>query len=223
MTSGIVLTETRHAGGFMVSEQPSGRFSRDSVTLGQSQTIVAGQVLGKSTAGFGTLTPGAGTAGGSNTGNGTISTVTAGAGCQAGTYRMVADAALRWDVFDPSGRNIGQALDAVAFAGQIGFTITHGATAFAAGDTFSVAVTETDPSDAGQYKALNLSATDGSQNAVAISWGNYTTGSGVTMTITVIDRDAEVRGVDLTYPAGATNNQIGAINAQLLALGIVVR
>jgi hypothetical protein len=295
MNIGIVLTETRHPGGFMVSEAP-GRLSRDAVVIAQSQTLVAGQVLGEPTVGDGSFAAAAGVALGTNTGTGTMSTPSVGVGVQAGTYRMVASAPLRWDVFDPAGRNIGEAFDATAFAGQINFTITHSSTAFAAGDEFSVAATETDPSDAGDFVALGVSsgvtnaatssssavlhfaavpasiiagmvvadlttpaaiaagttvlsataetvtmsedavgggvlngdsitfmAADGSENAAAISWGNYTTAAGETMEGTVIHRNAEVRGVDLTYPAGASAAQIAVINAQLLALDIVVR
>jgi hypothetical protein len=293
-TTGIVLTENRHAGGFMVSEAP-GRFSRDDVTLAQNQNVVAGQVLGEALKGSGSFSPGSASAQSGNTGNGTVGTVTAGVGVQAGTYRLQAIAATHFEVFDPSGRLIGEANTGTAFVGQIGFTITAGGTAFVSGDAFTVAVTETDPSDAGEFVALGVStavtsaatssgstltfaavpssviagmvvadlttsgvipagttvssvtattvvlsanvtsggvlsgdtitftAADGSQNAAAISWGNYSTGSGVTMPITVIDREAEVRGVDLTYPAGASAAQIAVINAQLLAIGIVVR
>ncbi len=298
-TTEIVLTENRHAGGFMVSEAP-GRFSRDAVTLAQSQTIVAGQILGMATKGDGTFSPGSASAVAGNTGNGTVGTVTAGVGVQAGTYRLQAIAATHFEVFDPSGRLIGEANTGTAFAGQIGLTITAGGTAFVSGDAFTVAVTETDPTDAGEFVALGVSsattngatssssavlnfgagnvpasvlvgmvvadvttsgviaagttvssinatagtvtmsgdalsggvlsgdvitftAADGSQLAAAISWANYTTGAGATMSITVIDREAEVRGVDLTYPAGATAAQIAAANAQLLAIGVVVR
>ena len=222
MTTGIVQTETRHPGGFMVSEA-NGRYSRDSVTIGQNQAIVAGQVLGESLPGAGTFAAAAAVPNGSNAGNGTVSAPTTAAGAQSGTYTVRAIAPLVWEVADPSGRVIGEARNAVAFNTQIGFTITAGGTAFAAGDQFTVAVTETDPADAKQYKALNLAATDGSQNALVISWGNYTTGAGQTMPATVVARDAEVRGVDLVWPAGISVPQLAAGIAQLAAVGIVVR
>lgn len=44
------LTETRHAGGFILSEQ-DGHQSRDNVTLVSGQNLVAGTVLGKITSG----------------------------------------------------------------------------------------------------------------------------------------------------------------------------
>lgn len=126
-------------------------------------------------------------------------------------------------MIDPSGKLIGEGANSAAFAGQIGFTMTAGTTPFAAGDKFTVAVTETDPADAGEYLPLNLSATDGTENAAGISWDNYTPPSGGTMSGTAIVRNAEVKGVNLTYPSGANSTQIAAINAQLAALGIIVR
>ena len=61
------------------------------------------------------------------------------------------------------------------------------------------------------------------KNAAGISWDNYTPPSGGTMSGTAIVRNAEVKGVNLTYPSGANSTQIAAINAQLAALGIIVR
>lgn len=304
MTTGIVLTELRHAGGFMVSEA-NGRRSRDAVTVDQNQALVPGQVLGMAIAGDGAFAAAAAAAVGGNTGNGTVSAPSVGAGALTptiGTYRLVAIAATKFEVFDPLGNMIGEGTTGTAFAAQIGFTITAGGTAFVAGDAFTVAVTETDPSNAGKFVALGQSAAvtngttssssavlhfaavpawviaavaagtpvviadattggviaanttlssatptsvtmsanalsggvlsgdtitftaqDGSQIPAGISWGNYTTGSGVTMLGTAIRRTAEVRGVDLVYPLGATAAQIAAANAGLLALGIVVR
>lgn len=219
-TTGIVLTESLHAGDFMVSEAP-GRLSRQQVTIGAA--VTTGLVLGVATKGMGTFAAAAGVAGSGNTGNGTMGTPSAGTGAQAGSYRAVAIAALEWEVFDPSGTLLGVAADATAFSNQVGFTITHGATAFVAGDTFTVAVTETDPSDAGQYLPLSLSATDGTENAAGVSWDNYTPPSGGTMNGVIIARSAEVKGVGLTYPSGANSTQIAAINAQLAALDIIVR
>jgi len=310
-TTGIVLTENRHAGGFMVSEAP-GRYSRQSILIAANQNLIAGQILGMAKAGSGSFAAGAAAAVSGNTGNGTVSAPSVGVGVQAGSYRLQAISASAWEVFDPSGNMIGEAKNAAAFAGQIGFTITAGGTAFVAGDAFTVLVSETDPSDASQFVALGVSsavttaatasssavltfaggipsliapgnvsvpaiiagmaiadlttsgvippgttvlsvntanntvtmsanaaaggvvlgdtitftATDGSQNPAAINWSNVNTvTSGATSAATAIVREAEVRGVDLIYPAGATAAQIAAINAALLAppLGIVVR
>lgn len=220
MTTGIVLTEAKHAGAFMVSEA-NGRRSRQQVTI--AAAVTTGMVVGMGTKGDGSMAAAAGVAGGSNTGNGTMNTPSAQTGAQAGTYTVKYDSATRFSVFDPSGKLVGEGVNGTAFNNQIEFTMTAGGTAFVADDVFTIAVTETDPSDAGEYEPLNLSATDGTQNAAGISWDNYTPPSGGTMQGTIIAREAEVRGVDLTYPSGASGTQIAAINAQLAALGIIVR
>jgi len=309
--SGIVLTENRHAGGFMVSEAP-GRYSRQAILIAANQNLIAGQILGMATKGDGSFAAGAAAAASGNTGNGTVSTPAVEVGVQAGSYRIVAISATEFEVFDPLGNLVAIAKTATAFASQIGFTITAGGTAFVAGDSFTIAVTETDPSDAGEFVALGVSsavttaatasgsavltfaggipslnapgnvsvpaiipgmvvadlttsgvipagttvlsvntanntvtmsanaaaggvvsgdtitftANDGSQNPAAINWANVNTvTSGATTTATAIVREAEVRGVDITYPAGASAAQIAAINAALLAppLGIVIR
>src|SRR5262245_40743451 len=55
-----VLTETKHAGSCIVSEEEA-LYSCDAITIAQSQTILANQVLGQLTAGgqFVVLAPGA--------------------------------------------------------------------------------------------------------------------------------------------------------------------
>lgn len=219
-TTGIVLTESLHPGDFMVSEAP-GRLSRQAVLI--AAAVTTGLILGAATKGMGTFAAAAGVAGGSNTGNGTMGTPSAGVGAQVGSYTVEYIAPTLFNVIDPSGKLIGEGANSAAFAGQIGFTMTAGTTPFAAGDKFTVAVTETDPADAGEYLPLNLSATDGTENAAGISWDNYTPPSGGTMSGTAIVRNAEVKGVNLTYPSGANSTQIAAINAQLAALGIIVR
>jgi hypothetical protein len=223
-TTGITLNEALHAGSFMVSEAP-GRLSRQEVVLAANETVVTGQILGVGTKGDGTFAAAAGVAGSGNTGNGTMGTPATATGAQAGTYTVEYVSATRFNVYDPNGKLVGEGVNGTAFAGgQVAFTMTAGGTAFVANDSFTIAVTETDPSDAGDYEPLNLSATDGTQNAVGISWENYSTvTSDAVMNITIIARNAEVRGNNLTYPTGATTTQIAAINAQLAALGIIVR
>src|SRR6266478_2943099 len=161
MTTGIVQTESRHAGSFMVSEAP-GRLSRDRFVVALSQTLVAGQVVGK----------------------------------------------------------IGVAV-AATFNSQIKFVIADGSNDFAIGDAFSVTVgiEETDY----QIAAYNPAGADGTQRVAGILWEGVTTdganlGAGV-----VIARAAEVRGVDLTWPAGITAVQKADAIRQLEKLGIIVR
>ena len=85
---------------------------------------------------------GAGVAG-TNTGNGTISAITVAAPAQKGVYSIVFTAATKFNVFDPSGVELVPGTTGVAYSQEgVGFTITAGGTAFVAGDTFNVTITQ---------------------------------------------------------------------------------
>ena len=189
------------------------------------QFIDVGTVLGQITQGAWSVA--AAVAGGSNAGNGTVAlgspAAIAGA-AQVGTYKAVALAALEWEVYDPNGKLLGVAADAAAFSNQIAFTIAHGSTPFAAGDVFTFAIT--DAAGAGQYTALNLSATDGSQNAVGVAAKAETAQAGADNIngLVVLARGPAVLLADgLVWPSGITSTQQAAALAQLAALGIIVR
>lgn len=189
------------------------------------QFVDVGTVLGEITQGAWSVA--AAVAGGSNAGNGTVAlgspAAIAGA-AQVGTYRAVAIAALEWEVYDPSGELLGVAADAAAFSNQIAFTITHGSTPFAAGDVFTFAVTAA--AGAGQLTALNLSATDGSQNAVGVVVKAETAVAGTdnVNALAYLARGPAVLLADgLVWPSGITSTQQAAATAQLAALGIVIR
>jgi hypothetical protein len=204
---------------FVLSEA-NGRLSRQHVTI--AADVVVGQVLGVGVATDGSFAAAAGVAASGNTGNGTMSTPSIGADAQAGTYTIEYTAAGCFNVYDPAGRLIGEGANGAAFNDQIGFTMTAGGAAFAAGDMWTIVVTETAPTNAGQYLPLNLSATDGTQNAAGISWDDYAPPAGGAVQGVAIVRDAEVLADLLIYPNGANRAEIRAINVQLAALGIVV-
>jgi len=83
------------------------------------------------------------TAAGTNTGNGTIGSVSAVAGALVGTYKATATSASNWTVTDPEGNSLAAATTGSAYShGGIAFTITAGGTAFAAGDTFTLTVVD---------------------------------------------------------------------------------
>jgi hypothetical protein len=225
MTTGIVQTESRHPGGFMVSEA-NGMKSRDKFAVALSQTIVAGQVCGKTAVVSGATSSVAADAG--NTGNGVFTldvTAPVSAGAKDGVYRVINDLVAansgEFIVLDPDGIEIGRVAVAATFNNQIKFVIADGATDFAIGDAFSVTVglEETDY----QVEALNLSGTDGSQRPACISWGNVTTDGSNLGAGTFITRDAEVRGVDLVWPSGITAAQLAEGLRALEKLGIIVR
>lgn len=79
-------------------------------------------------------------AGGGNTGNGTISAVTSDPDLsKPGDYTVEFTAATAFNVYDPDGYQLKPGATGTAYSDQgIGFTITAGATAFVAGDTFTI-------------------------------------------------------------------------------------
>ena len=215
------LYEQWHNGGFVVSEA-NGHRSRDLVTITGGVNVLAGTVLGQITSTNASPVANA-VAGASNVGNGTLAI-----GTQpvlnvtpAGAWTITFTDATHFSMSGPGGfvevdLPVGTAFDAEGMV----FTITAGGTAFAAGDTFVITVTS--PGTAGQYRPLNPSASDGTQNAAAILWAT----TNVTMensTATVISRSAEVNASELLWPVSATPTQIAAATAQLNALGIVLR
>jgi hypothetical protein len=90
---------------------------------------------------------GAATAEAGNTGNGTVALggPAYGTGVVAGTWRAVLIEPVTnggiWSVFRPDGTREGEAVTGTLYNGGIKFTISDGATDFAAGDGFTFAVT----------------------------------------------------------------------------------
>ncbi|KAB2937386.1 head decoration protein [Hyphomicrobium sp.] len=223
------LTETLHAGGYIVSEA-NGALSREEVVIAASQTLVPGRVLGKVAdggPGGGAVTVGAAVAAAGNIGNGVFGTPTAAAGAPAGDYSVViiepASNAGTFAVFKPDGSLDGTGVVAVAYNGTINFTLADGGTDFVAGDRWTVPVSYADAAAAGQYKAFNQDGTDGSQVAAGISFDDVVTGVGETKKATVHVRHCEVRGSDLTWPSDIESGEKALAIEQLLALGIIVR
>jgi hypothetical protein len=220
----LVITENRHSFGFVVSEDEPGRRSRDEVTLLQ-QTYDTPPDFSQAGTVLGVYGPTTGApvyaATGGNTGNFTCGTVTESAGAIVGAYRGEFVAPTVYNLFDPNNDFVGEGHTGAAFSGGgVGFTLTAGGTAAIAGDSFTQTVGAN--ANAGKYNPVSLTATDGTQNAAAIL-GNTIDASGGNTKVTVIARDAEVNGGELIYPPGASASQIAALNAQLQALGIIVR
>lgn len=76
-----------------------------------------------------------------------------------------------------------------------------------------------------KYVRHDADASDGSEDEAGVLFAPQIndTGSAVDVTATIILRDAEVNGDDLTYEDGADGNQITTSNTALAALGIIVR
>ena len=210
--------EGKYTAEFILSEANGSR-SRENVIVLSGENLKAGHVIGRTLV---SPTVGAAAALGTNVGNGTVSAPTAGNGVQRGTYKVVFTEPNTnlgtFNVFDPSGQFIGDGVVGTAFAGEVGFTISDGATDFVAGDAFTIAVTggtykveEYDPADVSSggrpYGVLlsNVDATAADRPGVAIV------------------RQAEVREADLTWFSGATATQRETARDLLAAAGLIVR
>lgn len=222
--TGTPITELRHSGGFVVS-QSNGERSVDQVTLLQqaAQTTPptnetqAGTVLGTILDG----TSGVYAANGGNTGNFTCGAVALTQGVVEGIYAIEFIAPTVFNVTDPNGKFVGEGHTGVAFVGEgVGFTLTAGGAAAIAGDGATVTIAAN--ANVGLWNVLSLTAADGTQNPTGILY-NTVDATGGNTAVTVMSRACEVNGSELIYPAGATVNQIAAINAQLQAIGIIVR
>lgn len=85
----------------------------------------------------------AGVAGGGNTGNGTIGTVSATQSAEAGAHTVTMLTATTFKVSTPSGIRLKDGATGSAYtAGGVTFTITVGGTPMVAGDSFTVTVTK---------------------------------------------------------------------------------
>lgn len=134
----MTLTESRHAGGFLISEANGWR-SRETVLVTGAAALAAGTVLGLVLASSITQEF-------TGTGNGVLTpdvTTPLLAGVQEGAYRVVCiepgSNVGTFAVYDPQGVHLGSHVVAgAAFANQIKFAIADGATDFVAGDTFTL-------------------------------------------------------------------------------------
>ena len=219
------LTEAAHPGTFIIREAPFDH-CRDNIVVAESQTIVVGEVLGRRISAAATVTSSV-VADGSNTGNGVLTldgSAPVAVGAQDGVYRAVCIAVAtnggEFEVVDPSGIELGRAAVGATFNNQIKFVVHDGTNDFAAGDAFSITVGIADT--AYEYVALNLAATDGTQNAAGIAVYPITTSSSGNLA-GLVRGPADVRGSDLTWPGGITAPQQAEGLRQLERLGIITR
>lgn len=125
------------------------------ITIASGASHIRGELLGEITLGDATAAAKAG----GNTGNGTISAVTLAAGAKAGVYTVRFTAATVFTVEDPDGLVLGvNGATGVAWADDLGFTITVGGTPFAAADGFDITVA----AGSGKYALALAAATNGS-------------------------------------------------------------
>lgn len=165
------------------------------------------------------LAPAAAVANGGNTGNGTVGATTGQLGIQLGTYNVEFIAATAFNVYAPDGKLVAEGKTGVAFANQLGFTITAGGTAFVAGDGFTIAVA----AGSGKIVPLSLTAVDGSAVAVGVVSRQATVSASVDTPVVCIERLGVLLADGLIYPSGASAPQIAAINAILAKNFLIVR
>lgn len=125
-----------------------------------SGNLVRGTILGMKSSDSVTVTPG-----GTNTGNGTLGSISIGASPKYGVFTLTATSATTFTVTDPEGAAQANATVGTAYtSAAVNFTITAGATAFVAGDTFSLNVVEA----TGDYVLCVKTASDGSQTPIGV-------------------------------------------------------
>jgi hypothetical protein len=218
------FTEPRHAGEFILTEL-DGHGSRDNVLIGISQTILAGTVLGAAPI---VASETSSIIIGTNTGNGvaTLASPATSQNAVDGDYLLTCTAAATnagtFSVQTPDGREIGPLTVGVAFNKEIKLTIADGATDFVVGDSFKVRVGIEVPGDL-TYGALNLTGTDGSQNAAGVAIYPAVTDGSTTLKIAAITNTAELNGNCLQWPAGITAAQQAEATAQLRTRNIKIR
>lgn len=149
----------------LLSEAP-GTLSREKVTIITGAGVLpAGTVLGKQTAAD---TNGVAAAYATNTGNGTMGTVTV-TTAAAGVYNLIITEpgtnVGNFIVEDPNGVIIGQGDVAAAFsAGGLAFTLADGGTDFVAGDGFTITVA----TGTGKYEGYDDALATGAEVACAV-------------------------------------------------------
>ncbi|MBF0325997.1 MAG: head decoration protein [Alphaproteobacteria bacterium] len=199
----------------LVSEAEYGQ-SREAVTIlagaGADRTLALGTVLGKRLFGAPVIAAKAG----GNTGDGALGTLSRGDACKAGIYTVTCIAAAadggRFQVVDPDGYRLADALVGVAFASpQLGFTIADGAVDFVVGDGFTVTI----PAGDGKVLGLTPAATDGSQLAHGILVEAAVAPDGTDAVADAVIENATVIEAALVWPAGISDQAKAAALTRL--------
>ncbi|MBV8973098.1 MAG: head decoration protein [Sphingomonadaceae bacterium] len=210
------LVETRHDGGYRMWTAENNMISPAKITLGSGAgVVVAGTVLGQATLGTTATAAPLGT----NVGNGTFGAITVTAPAVPGAYVVEFDSATNYIVSAPNGQEVGHGTTGAAFAaGGLGFTITAGGTAFAAGDSFTV----TPAAGTGKWAPYNPLAGDGTEVAAGILFGTRDATSADQRAVADVRGPMRVNVNELIWGANVTTQlQQTTALAQLQALGIL--
>jgi hypothetical protein len=218
-----VITETvKRSGAYLGESAALNIVNEEIVILSGSGVVVAGTVLGQISEG-GTQTVAAAVAGGGNTGNGTVGSLTGDAGAPVGTYTIeITEPASNGGTFrveKPDGTLDGTGTIGVAYNGTLNFTVADGATDFAAGDRFSIAVSYASSS---KYAPHDPAATNGSEVAAAILFHSVDATSGDVKTVATVRGPATIFEPYLTFKSGISAGDKTAAKAALRAKGMAV-
>ena len=213
---GIKVVSRKVIGDWLKSEETNGsRYSRDNIVIAKgSGQLITGTVLGLLAVGAALASLEV-----DNTGNGTIAAGAVGAGAQIGTYRIVFTSATAFTVTDPSGDVVGSGTVGTAFnTGGVAFTITAGATAFAAGDEGAIAI---DPGS-GKYVPFDPAGSGGAEVAKGILVEDVdATDAAKDVAGAAVVRHAHIAPSGLTFKVAATDAQQAAALASLRSQGIL--
>ena len=203
-------------GDWLKSEETNGsRYSRDNIVIAKgSGVLLSGTVLGVLAVGAALASLEVG-----NTGNGTIAAGVVGAAAQLGTYRIAFTSDTAFSVTDPSGDAVGSGTVGTLFnTGGVSFTITAGATAFAAGDEGAITI---DPGS-GKYVPFDPAGSGGAQTAAGILVEDVdATNANVDVAGGAVVRHAQIAPSGLTFKVAATDAQIAAALTSLRTKGIL--
>ena len=215
------VNEPKGAGHFLSGPINTSRANEQIELAATNVELPSGTVLGRVTRGLQSVNA---ALGGGNTGNGVFAgNVTADPGVPAGVYTLtVIEPAANGGVLRverPDGTQDGIARIGVAYNGSVNFTLADGATNFVSGDTATITVSYA-PGN-GRYKLIDPAATDGTQNFAGILWDRRPASAGV-QRAAATTREATVNGHLLTYPAGISDADRAAIEAQAEAVGVLI-
>ncbi len=196
-------------------------YSREVVTVAAAENLSLGAVVGKIAL---DTCPTTGTAGGTNTGSGACTGVTAGAKAKLGVYTLkciiAQSGAGIFSVEDPDGYGLPNAVAAVAYVNdQINFTINDGSPDYVVGDSFTIEI----EAGSGKIVEIDFDAVDGSQDAYGITIAAYDATDAAVSGV-VISRNAIIADANLVWPTtspAVSAAQKAAALAQLAAKGII--
>lgn len=213
---GTKVVSRKVIGDWLKSEETNGsRYSRDNIVIAKgSGQLITGTVLGLLAVGAALASLEV-----DNTGNGTIAAGAVGAGAQIGTYRIVFTSDTAFNVTDPSGDAVGSGTVGTAFnTGGVAFTITAGATAFAAGDEGAITI---DPGS-GKYVPFDPAGSGGAEVAKGILVEDVdATDANKDVAGAAVVRYAHIAPSGLTFKVAATEAQQAAALASLRSQGIL--